>query len=108
MCWGERKKKKGKRFLSDIKEKVADQLTMDFLLFAGSVFGSKDRFQGLGVFFDTYSNNKANNHGHPYISALVNDGSIEYDHETDGTSQASGKGEKKERKKKSERASKRE
>lgn len=53
----------------------------------GSVFGSQDRFTGLGVFFDTYSNHKVHNHGHPYISALVNDGTVEYDHDSDGTHQ---------------------
>eukprot|EP00051_Salpingoeca_urceolata_P030999 m.10110 g.10110 ORF g.10110 m.10110 type:complete len:348 (+) comp3687_c0_seq1:214-1257(+) len=54
---------------------------------AGPVFGGKDHFTGLGVFFDTYSNQQHHNHGHPYISALVNDGSVDYDHDADGTHQ---------------------
>ena len=52
----------------------------------GNVFGNKDYFVGLGVFFDTYSNhNGPHNHGHPYISAMVNNGSQHYDHDRDGT-----------------------
>eukprot|EP01137_Pigoraptor_chileana_P014953 Opistho-2@70243 len=52
----------------------------------GAVFGSKDYFTGLAVFFDTYSNhNGHHNHGHPYISSMVNDGSLHYDHDADGT-----------------------
>ncbi|EJD75847.1 hypothetical protein LOAG_17099 [Loa loa] len=53
---------------------------------AGPVFGSKDYFRGLGVFLDTYSNhNGPHVHGHPYISAMVNNGSLHYDHDMDGT-----------------------
>ncbi|XP_037574883.1 vesicular integral-membrane protein VIP36-like [Dermacentor silvarum] len=52
----------------------------------GPVFGSKDQFSGLGIFFDTYANqNGPHNHGHPYISAMVNNGSLSYDHDRDGT-----------------------
>lgn len=52
----------------------------------GQVFGSKDNFQGLAIFLDTYSNhNGPHNHGHPYISAMVNNGSLSYDHDRDGT-----------------------
>ena len=52
----------------------------------GPVFGNRDYFKGLAVFFDTYSNhNGEHNHGHPYISVMVNDGSLHYDHDTDGT-----------------------
>ncbi|XP_072934549.1 vesicular integral-membrane protein VIP36 [Epargyreus clarus] len=52
----------------------------------GPVFGSKDYFQGLAVIMDTYSNhNGAHNHQHPYISAMVNNGSLHYDHDRDGT-----------------------
>ena len=41
---------------------------------------------GLGIFVDTYSNhNGAHNHGHPYISAMVTNGSLRYDHDADGT-----------------------
>jgi len=49
---------------------------------SGSVFGNPDKFIGLGVLFDTYSNM---NQGHmQYISVILGDGSQEYDHERDG------------------------
>lgn len=52
----------------------------------GSVFGSKDYFHGLGLFLDTYANqNGPHNHGHPYVSAMVNNGTLHYDHDRDGT-----------------------
>src|SRR6218665_1757765 len=52
----------------------------------GDVFGAGDFFWGLGVFLDTYANqNGAHSHGHPYISAMVNNASIGYDHDRDGT-----------------------
>ena len=52
----------------------------------GPVFGSKDHFSGLAIIGDTYSNHNAHNHHqHPYLSAMVNNGSISYDHDRDGT-----------------------
>ncbi|KAK7006068.1 Vesicular integral-membrane protein VIP36, partial [Halocaridina rubra] len=52
----------------------------------GDVFGNKDFFTGLAVIADTYSNhNGPHNHGHPYISAMVNNGTLHYDHDRDGT-----------------------
>ena len=52
----------------------------------GPVFGSKDLFSGLAIFIDTYSNhNGPHNHQHPFISAMVNNGSLSYDHDRDGT-----------------------
>lgn len=57
-----------------------------FNYFSGNVFGAKDPFVGLGIFFDTYANqNGAHSHGHPYISAMINNGSSQYDHDRDGT-----------------------
>ncbi|KAF0301028.1 Protein ERGIC-53 [Amphibalanus amphitrite] len=54
----------------------------------GPVFGSRDKWHGLGVFFDSFDNdNKRNN---PYVSAMVNDGTITYDHEKDGQGQIVG------------------
>jgi len=51
----------------------------------GSVFGSKDYFSGLAIIADTYSNHMARtNFQHPYLSAMVNNGSVSYDHEKDG------------------------
>ncbi|XP_028140500.1 vesicular integral-membrane protein VIP36 [Diabrotica virgifera virgifera] len=55
-------------------------------LTTGPVFGSKDMFQGLAIILDTYSNhNGPHNHQHPYISAMINNGSLSYDHDRDGT-----------------------
>nr|CAG4635504.1 EOG090X07L3 [Artemia franciscana] len=52
----------------------------------GPVFGSKDFFTGLAISVDTYSNqNGPHNHQHPYISAMLNNGSKKYDHDKDGT-----------------------
>ena len=52
----------------------------------GNVFGNQDYFSGLGIFLDTYANqNGAHSHGHPYISAMVNNGTLAYDHDRDGT-----------------------
>eukprot|EP00126_Sphaerothecum_destruens_P001905 Sdes_comp15337_c0_seq1m4202 len=52
----------------------------------GEIFGNMDYFTGLAVIFDTYSNhNGEHHHGHPYISAMVNNGTVHYDHDTDGT-----------------------
>ncbi|XP_030758886.1 vesicular integral-membrane protein VIP36 [Sitophilus oryzae] len=52
----------------------------------GPVFGSKDFFSGLAIFLDTYSNhNGPHNHQHPYISAMINNGTMHYDHDRDGT-----------------------
>ncbi|KAK9501260.1 hypothetical protein O3M35_012003 [Rhynocoris fuscipes] len=52
----------------------------------GPVFGNQDYFHGLAVFIDTYSNhNGEHNHQHPYISAMINNGTLHYDHDRDGT-----------------------
>ncbi|EJF60754.1 legume-like lectin, partial [Dichomitus squalens LYAD-421 SS1] len=49
----------------------------------GPVFGSKDNFEGLGIFLDTYANSR-----HPYsfprITAMLGDGKTAYDSEHDG------------------------
>ncbi|XP_048379054.1 VIP36-like protein isoform X1 [Stegostoma tigrinum] len=62
----------------------------------GAVFGSKDLFSGLGIFMDTYPNEEkqqeakkrryssSNQRIFPYISAMVNNGSLSYDHSRDG------------------------
>lgn len=52
----------------------------------GPVFGNRDYFSGLAIFLDTYPNvGGEHGHGHPYISAMVNNGSLHYDHDRDGT-----------------------
>jgi mannose-binding lectin 2 len=55
-------------------------------MIVGPVFGSKDYFNGLAIIVDTYSNhNGPHNHQHPYISAMINNGTLHYDHDRDGT-----------------------
>lgn len=49
----------------------------------GEVFGSSDRFQGLGVFFDTYKNNRPGK-SFPYVMAMMGDGKTPYDNVNDG------------------------
>ncbi|KAK3990593.1 concanavalin A-like lectin/glucanase domain-containing protein [Cladorrhinum sp. PSN332] len=51
----------------------------------GPVFGSVDRFEGLGIFFDTYKNNRPGV-VFPYVMAMVGDGKTSYDKDTDGKS----------------------
>ncbi|XP_069507642.1 vesicular integral-membrane protein VIP36 [Ambystoma mexicanum] len=57
--------------------------TKDRLL-PGPVFGSKDKFNGLALFVDTYPNDETTERVFPYISVMVNNGSLEYDHSKDG------------------------
>ncbi|KAI9208564.1 legume-like lectin family-domain-containing protein [Polychytrium aggregatum] len=51
----------------------------------GPVFGSKDYFNGLGIFFDTYNNGR-HREPFPIVSAMVGDGKTYYDHNNDGRS----------------------
>nr|CUU00450.1 hypothetical transcript [Hymenolepis microstoma] len=52
----------------------------------GFALGADGTFRGLGIFYDTYSNhNGEHGHDHPYVSAMVSNGSITYDHDRDGT-----------------------
>lgn len=50
---------------------------------AGPVFGGPDNFEGLGIFIDTYKNNRPGV-VFPYVSAMVGDGSKTYDKAHDG------------------------
>lgn len=50
---------------------------------SGPVFGSVDRFEGLGIFFDTYKNNRPGT-VFPYVMAMVGDGQSTYDQANDG------------------------
>ncbi|KAI6649505.1 Vesicular integral-membrane protein VIP36-like [Oopsacas minuta] len=50
----------------------------------GGLFGSKDYFSGVGIFFDTFQNNVYSNQEFPYISASVFNGSSKYDSHLDG------------------------
>ncbi|KAK4546555.1 hypothetical protein LTR36_001772 [Oleoguttula mirabilis] len=49
----------------------------------GPVFGMKDNFEGLGLFFDTYKNNRPGV-VFPYVMAMVGDGQTSYDQGNDG------------------------
>ncbi|KAF8932930.1 concanavalin A-like lectin/glucanase domain-containing protein [Dissophora ornata] len=49
----------------------------------GPVFGNRDRFEGLGIFFDTYANSPQS-HSFPYVMAMNGDGKTSYDNNNDG------------------------
>jgi mannose-binding lectin 2 len=49
----------------------------------GPVFGSANNFEGLGIFFDTYKNNRPGV-VFPMVMAMVGDGKVPYDKDTDG------------------------
>lgn len=49
----------------------------------GPVFGMRDEFEGLGIFFDTYKNNRPGV-VFPYVMAMVGDGKTKYDQGNDG------------------------
>lgn len=49
----------------------------------GTVFGMKDEFEGLGIFFDTYKNNRPGV-VFPYVMAMIGDGQTKYDQGHDG------------------------
>lgn len=49
----------------------------------GVVFGSTDHFNGLGVFIDTYKNQRPGI-VFPYVMAMMGNGTVSYDKEHDG------------------------
>ena len=49
----------------------------------GPVFGSTDNFEGLGIFIDTYKNNRPGT-VFPYVMAMIGDGQTPYDKAHDG------------------------
>ncbi|KAL1305938.1 hypothetical protein AAFC00_004079 [Neodothiora populina] len=49
----------------------------------GDVFGMQDKFEGLGIFFDTYKNNRPGV-VFPYVMAMLGDGQKSYDKHHDG------------------------
>ncbi|KAG0348703.1 hypothetical protein BGZ54_004548, partial [Gamsiella multidivaricata] len=55
----------------------------------GPVFGNRDRFEGVGIFFDTYANSRQS-HSFPYVMAMVGDGRTSYDNDHDGLSNRAG------------------
>ena len=50
---------------------------------SGPVFGSADNFEGLGIFIDTYKNNRPGT-VFPYVMAMYGDGKTSYDKNNDG------------------------
>ena len=49
----------------------------------GPVFGHADKFEGLGIFWDTYKNNRPGT-VFPYVMAMLGDGQTSYDQAHDG------------------------
>jgi mannose-binding lectin 2 len=49
----------------------------------GPVFGSMDKFEGLGIFIDTYKNDRPGI-VFPYVMAMMGDGNTVYDKAHDG------------------------
>lgn len=54
----------------------------------GTVYGAKDEWEGLGIFLDSFDNN--NQMDNPAILVVTNDGTKQYQHESDGIEQHSG------------------
>ena len=66
-------------------------LILCLFLFVGPVFGHKDFFKGLAIFFDTFPNGN-HEHSFPYVSAMLGDGSLGYDHVNDNKASVAGHG----------------
>ncbi|KAI0338377.1 concanavalin A-like lectin/glucanase [Trametopsis cervina] len=49
----------------------------------GPVFGSIDKFEGLGLFLDTYANSR-HSYSFPRLVGMLGDGKTSYDHDSDG------------------------
>ncbi|CAJ1068757.1 VIP36-like protein isoform X1 [Xyrichtys novacula] len=65
---------------------LAIWLTKDRML-NGPVFGNMNKFVGLGIFVDTYPNADRNHdRAFPYVSVMLGNGTIPYDHDSDGRS----------------------
>uniref|UniRef100_A0A8C4NBI0 Lectin, mannose binding 2 like n=1 Tax=Eptatretus burgeri TaxID=7764 RepID=A0A8C4NBI0_EPTBU len=51
----------------------------------GPVFGNAQNFSGMGIFIDTYYNEgKKTDLQYPYVSVMVNNGTLHYNHDKDG------------------------
>lgn len=55
---------------------------------SGEVFGYMNKWKGLGVFLDSFDND--GNNKNPYISAMINDGTKQYNHHLDGSDEMLG------------------
>ncbi|CAL8341076.1 unnamed protein product [Arctogadus glacialis] len=54
----------------------------------GPVYGAADKWNGIGIFFDSFDNDGKKNN--PAIVVVGNNGKLVYDHQNDGTTQALG------------------
>ncbi|XP_072173780.1 protein ERGIC-53-like [Diadema setosum] len=54
----------------------------------GPVYGSSDKWIGMGLFFDSFDNDNQRNN--PYILVITNDGTKQYEHHNDGLMQQMG------------------
>jgi len=55
----------------------------------GPVFGSADQFEGLGIFLDTYANDR-HTYSFPRVMAMIGDGHQKYDLASDGDPNSAG------------------
>ncbi|KAG9312132.1 legume-like lectin family-domain-containing protein [Chiua virens] len=55
----------------------------------GPVFGNQDKFDGLGIFIDTYANSR-HAFGFPRVVAMLGDGKTAYDQDNDGEANSIG------------------
>ncbi|OZC06689.1 Legume-like lectin family protein [Onchocerca flexuosa] len=51
----------------------------------GPVFGANDYWTGMGLFLDSFDNDAQKNN--PFVALMINDGTRQYDHQTDGSQQ---------------------
>ncbi|XP_051955724.1 protein ERGIC-53-like [Xyrauchen texanus] len=56
--------------------------------FDGPVYGAADRWNGVGIFFDSFDNDGKKNN--PTVLVVGNNGKLVYDHQNDGTTQSLG------------------
>ena len=45
----------------------------------GNALGGPNKWNGLGVFFDTFNNNQFKGKKHPFVYAYINDGNKDYE-----------------------------
>ncbi|KAG7490879.1 VIP36 [Solea senegalensis] len=50
----------------------------------GPAFGNMAQFVGLGILVDTYPNSEPGDKSFPYISVMLGNGTVSYDHDRDG------------------------
>uniref|UniRef100_A0A3Q3WVN1 L-type lectin-like domain-containing protein n=1 Tax=Mola mola TaxID=94237 RepID=A0A3Q3WVN1_MOLML len=64
---------------------LAIWLTKERMQYGGGVVGNMNQFTGLGVFVDTYLNaDKGQDRAFPYVSVMLGNGTLSYDHDHDG------------------------